>query len=216
MVAMRRLVVVGTCAALALVAGCARQGDAGPDVIVSPTEERFPFSTLSEARSFADQWVVATVDQEVVGKVQGEGPPDEGYVPRSVTISIHGVASEGPPGAVRGDTVELDVLGYALHDGVRVPLVSEGGQRLGVGETYLFGLAVDEGDVILPSARAAFLIDDGQVSVERRFGERDDLADHLAGRPITEAVELVQDATPAVSPDISSLSARLDAHLAET
>lgn len=176
------------CAAI-VVTSCAPGGNPQGS-IQAHGEDRFPFSTLSEARTFADYWVEADVVHEMFGKLEG-GDPHEGYVPRTVTLAVaRAVWRNAAQKQSRVVPMQFDVsvVGHALHDDRSTPLVVEGAAYLRVGQRYLLGLVWDSGELALPSPRAALRIVDGRI-VNVAGGHADEtIADDVNGLPPEQAV----------------------------
>lgn len=83
--ASRVSIVIACMCSLIAAAGCSDSGGPAGSISIE-AESWLPFSTLAEARTFADYWVVATVAGESFGAPEGEN--GEGYVPRTVTLEV--------------------------------------------------------------------------------------------------------------------------------
>lgn len=205
------------CAALFLTSCSMGNGGARGGPVHAEAEDRFPFTTLSEAHTFADYWVEVDVIDEEFGKHEG-GNSHEGYVPRSVTLATIATLwrneSAVDDGAVPA-RFDLEVIGHALHDDRSAPLVVEGSAYLSVGQRYLLGLVRDAQGLTLPSPRAAFRVTNGSVENLEQARPEETIADDLAGMSPEHAVSAVTTAPLLVADQSLTPEQRLDQVLRE-
>ncbi|MFF4341762.1 hypothetical protein ACFY00_17720 [Kitasatospora sp. NPDC001540] len=122
-------------------AAAASPAATGHRVILADAKERLPSGTARDWVSYGDHTVVAKVTAETADTPSAEEQASgEGYVSRTVTVSVQQTLWDRSGAPALPTTLTLTVDGWAFTGSVRTPLSTEG-SRLEVGHTYLLTLA---------------------------------------------------------------------------
>lgn len=162
----------------------ASPGPSTPSLVVGHGADRFPDESLSDWVSFADQLSAVTVIREE------EAPDDdvlsrgEGYISRTVTLSVENTFWNRPGAPSVSGTFDVITDGWLMADGRRAPFALEGGPRLEVGSTYLVPLvrAPRDGAEWTPLSTGSTLEMEGDaISIDDVAGEPGAIARSLVG-----------------------------------
>lgn len=225
--AMRRWAVVSAVAfgALSALASCSTtskesKGEHAP-VEISSVEERFPYTTAEDARTFTDALVQVVAVDERIGEHDGEDP-DEGYRARWVAFEVVEPLWYRQGVTRASKRFEAEVMGFAVRDGKSVPLTAEGAPVVAIGEQYLVGMLTYDGELtIASSVRSILPVVDGRIAVDieppvadpRNTGRRDFRLD-VDGLSVEQAAALISNAKPIFEDEIRDAEDRLERWLA--
>lgn len=182
------VVVVGLVVSPALVA-CEPSSD-DRELIVYYADGVFPYESLADWVTFAEQVSVFRVDHERAGPTPPFHLGRQPDTPRYVTITVEDTLWSCRPPRPRA---EVHTYGWADVDGELFPTAPDHGPRLEVGRRYLAPLVHFDGEFGPMSGGAVLPLDGDQVDIGPRSSQ---LADSLDGVTVAEIAERLARANP--------------------
>jgi len=136
---MRRITHIATIAAACCAVGLAGCGSGEDDreVVVGQGSELFPAESMRDRKSYADHLAVYRVVGERAVTDASDQERGEGAVGRVVELAVEKVLWSAKGAPELPATIEMKTLGWALHDGKRIPYVTDEGPQMTVGDRFL-------------------------------------------------------------------------------
>jgi hypothetical protein len=190
---------------LALV-GCSDRNNVPTSIQVSGAS-LFPFETLRDARTFTDHWVIVTITSERVGDIEGDSGV-EGYRPSTLEVTSDKVLWSRTHTSQLPQVFTLNGMGYAVHDGEKIPFVPESGSRMEVGNQYLIGVVETPTGLNLPSPNAIQIVENGLIPIPRNVKQVTDFRSQLFGLSAEDFVSTISETEPIIPDSVEGSEQR--------
>lgn len=201
-------------------AGCSSDGPSpaasSSDTVSFSAEERFPYTSLEDARTFTDAFVLVKAIEDRTSEV--EGGSNEGYRARWVTFQVvdHLWSRDNVPPVP--ERFEQEMIGLADRDGKDTKMSADGAPFVSVGSHYVLGMLTTERTPMVTSAvRSILPVADGRIDVDlpKVAAHPDnhinlDFRSKIDGMPVKDAIAIITSSTPAITDDIIDPEARLE------